>query len=410
MLKRTGVVSTRLLLGVGVILLGSALFIAPPPALGAAHGGRSLVPSQGAPLSPTTHVGNTAVEGRGLAATRQGKSIVVAAAGNPCFVADKFFNDVYGWGWVPNVPVKLTLGNPESTNEDDWTTVPVDSDGNFYTPVFQLDTGSPVTVKQGAVTKLLVLSSLGFWNTGDPATDTVWGPADPGSEVAVFASADDGRADPMRVVTPDAGGAWTANFHVAAVPGSGDPDEDRAWDIGYQNLGTAYQADADGDMTAAAWISYGSGRPRMPVWRFRNPHNGFYLWSADPTERANINANLSATWQEEGEAYWVEPDLNNSTLMRFRNIRGGFYLYSADPAEWAYINNNLSSTWVQEGPAYGVRLTTIGRPWFDTVVWRFRNLQNGTYLYSGDPEERDVINTEHQGTWLEEGEAYYIVQ
>jgi len=43
------------------------------------------------------------------------------------------------------------------------------------------------------------------------------------------------------------------------------------------------------------------------VWRFRNRGNGTYLYSADPTERADINARLGASWQEEGEAYYLAP-------------------------------------------------------------------------------------------------------
>jgi len=145
--------------------------------------------------------------------------------------------------------------------------------------------------------------------------------------------------------------------------------------------------------------------PPLPVYRFRNLINGFYLWSMDPAERADINARLASTWTEEGEAYSINPATNVSTLMRFRNISGGFYLYSADPAEWADINAKLSASWVQEGPAYNISRTyTAGAK----TVWRFRNRGNGTYLYSADPVERADINARLGASWQEEGEAYYL--
>ena len=41
------------------------------------------------------------------------------------------------------------------------------------------------------------------------------------------------------------------------------------------------------------------------VWRFRNNHDGTYLYSASPVERANINATMRATWLEEGTGFYV---------------------------------------------------------------------------------------------------------
>jgi hypothetical protein len=141
------------------------------------------------------------------------------------------------------------------------------------------------------------------------------------------------------------------------------------------------------------------------VWRFRNRQNGFYLWTADPAERADINARLGATWQEEGVAYRIDTadPANDSPLWRFLNKQRGFYLYSADPAERASINSRLSATWAEEGEAYKVTSAPVG-----TQLWRFRNRQNGTYLYSADPAERVVINNTLSGTWLEEGTAFHV--
>jgi len=144
-----------------------------------------------------------------------------------------------------------------------------------------------------------------------------------------------------------------------------------------------------------------------PVWRFRNLVNGSYLWSADSAERADINTKLWRTWREEGVAYQINlaNGENASPLWRFRNLKTGFFLYSSDPTERADIKARLKSTWVEEGEAYKISRTAVAG---GKTVWRFRNRGNGTYLYSADPAERANIKAFLSSTWLEEGEAYYL--
>ena len=145
----------------------------------------------------------------------------------------------------------------------------------------------------------------------------------------------------------------------------------------------------------------------QPVHRFRNLKNGFYLLSADPNEWNTINTTLYKTWTDEGVAYTINTTnpLNSSPLWRFRNIKGGNYLYSADPTEKATIIANLSKTWIYEGPTYNVdRNFAVG----GKTVDRFINLKNGTYLYSADPaEQANIINTLSK-TWKLEGAAFYL--
>jgi hypothetical protein len=161
--------------------------------------------------------------------------------------------------------------------------------------------------------------------------------------------------------------------------------------------------------TATFQVSAAPTTLYKPVHRFRNLKNGFYLWSADEAEKASIIANLSKTWKYEGVAYQINTanPLNTSWLWRFINIKGGYYLYSADPAEKASIIANLSKTWKYEGPAYQVSTNPSGAP-----VWRFRNIakgaQNGTYLYSADVNEKNTIVATLGKTWLLEGAAYYL--
>jgi len=141
------------------------------------------------------------------------------------------------------------------------------------------------------------------------------------------------------------------------------------------------------------------------VYRFRNLTNNFYLYSADPAERADINARLWRTWKEEGEAYSINPATNTSPLWRFRNLDNGCYLCLSDPVERADIKARLSAHWVEEGEAYKVSRSSVAGA---KTVWRFRNRGNGTYLYSADPVERADINARLGASWKEEGEAYYL--
>jgi hypothetical protein len=161
--------------------------------------------------------------------------------------------------------------------------------------------------------------------------------------------------------------------------------------------------------TATFQVSSAPTALYKPVYRFRNLKNGFYLWSADEAEKNTIITTLYKTWLYEGTAYRINTanPLNQSPLWRFVNIKGGYYLYSADPAEKASIIANLSKTWKFEGEAYKVSTNPAGAP-----VWRFRNIAkgatNGTYLYSADVNEKNTIVATLGKVWQLEGPAYYL--
>ena len=140
------------------------------------------------------------------------------------------------------------------------------------------------------------------------------------------------------------------------------------------------------------------------VYRFRNLKSGYYLWSADRSEKASSNRqpDQDVEVRRRGLPDQLPAPDNQSPLWRFRKVKGGFYLYSADAAEKGSILANLSRVWQYEGEAY--RVSTTGGP----PVWRFRNKRNGTYLYSADPTERGTINAKLYKTWVEEDVAYYI--
>ena len=143
------------------------------------------------------------------------------------------------------------------------------------------------------------------------------------------------------------------------------------------------------------------------VWRFRNPGSGYYLWTADPAEKDHIVAALPGTWIFEGPAYPIDvtSPLNNSPLWRFRNLKSDFYLYTADPVEKASIITNLAASWRFEGAAYSVeRVFTTG----SQTVWRFRNTRDGSYFFTADPAEKDRIIAKLAAAWKYEGPSFFL--
>ena len=122
---------------------------------------------------------------------------------------------------------------------------------------------------------------------------------------------------------------------------------------------TAARTDASVTATKSVSASFAPTPAFFPVWRFRQLRAiGSYLWTSDPNESAHIQADLSKTWLYEGVAFNINRTnpVNNAPLWRFRNRQKGSYLYTADPAEKANIQNNLSKTWIYEGPTWNVSL------------------------------------------------------
>jgi Carboxypeptidase regulatory-like domain/Repeat of unknown function (DUF5648) len=96
-----------------------------------------------------------------------------------------------------------------------------------------------------------------------------------------------------------------------------------------------------------------------PVHRFQNKINGSYLFTIYESERADILANYSAYFAYEGISWYARqtPDDGYTPLYRFRNKQNGTYLFSAYEAEKNDIVANYSNIFALEGVAYFVRLS-----------------------------------------------------
>ena len=206
------------------------------------------------------------------------------------------------------------------------------------------------------------------------------------------------KVDSLAAVPTNASGAYSVSnlspgSHTVVFSGSGYVTQTKS--------GINVTA---GNSTSCNAVMVSSPATTIPVYRFRNLKNGFYLWTASEAEKNNIVATLSKTWVLEGVAYQINTATNTSPLWRFRNLKGGFYLYTADSSEKNNIVATLSKTWTLEGVAYNVSTNPTG----SQPVWRFRNNKNGTYLYSADVNEKNHIVATLSSTWTLEGPAFYI--
>ena len=63
----------------------------------------------------------------------------------------------------------------------------------------------------------------------------------------------------------------------------------------------------------------------------------------------------------------------------------------------------MPPVWLSKGPGH-----YVSRDAANPAVWRFRNLKDGTYLYSADQGEKENIVRTPKRTWPLEGPAYYL--
>jgi subtilisin family serine protease len=146
----------------------------------------------------------------------------------------------------------------------------------------------------------------------------------------------------------------------------------------------------------------------LPVWRFFNLRNGTHFYTADPVEMAHVRDTMASTYHLDGVAYSVNTadPANSSPLWRFFDMANGSHFYTADPAEKARIQATMASTYSYDGPAYDVSLTD---PTGSTTVWRFFDHANGSHFYTADPAEKASVQANLSAIYSLDGPAFYLV-
>ncbi len=146
-----------------------------------------------------------------------------------------------------------------------------------------------------------------------------------------------------------------------------------------------------------------------PVQRAQNTTLfGSYFFSIYPSEMANALI-INPTWNLEGTAFHASLGINPglAPVYRFRNLINGSYLYTINDGEKNNILANYASFFTLEGTAwYASPVPAAGF----SPLYRFRNLTNGTYLFSAYEAEKDAIVANYVGIFLFEGISYYVRQ
>jgi hypothetical protein len=91
-----------------------------------------------------------------------------------------------------------------------------------------------------------------------------------------------------------------------------------------------------------------------PLYRFYNRENGSHFYTASESEKANIIAAMSDDYVYDGPAYNVSTTkvAGAATVYRFYNKSNGSHFYTASESEKANVVANLSATYSLDGVAY----------------------------------------------------------
>lgn len=150
------------------------------------------------------------------------------------------------------------------------------------------------------------------------------------------------------------------------------------------------------------WVGYDPNA----VYRFYNKRIGSHFYTASIAERDSVIAHLSSTYNYEGVAYQVNAasPSNMQPLYRFYNKRTGSHFYTASPTERDNVIATLSSTYNFEGTAYQVS----AYPWYSQPVYRFFNKKNGTHFYTVSAAEKTNVQNTLSATYRYEGVGFYL--
>lgn len=213
---------------------------------------------------------------------------------------------VYGNNWTPNVPMTLTIGDNQWTEtSNDWGGV------DFDVFPFNVQPGQLVQMTDGTHTSTHTVTNHTVTDV-NPATDTVCGTAEPGSEIEV------GTWETyyyyVRSGIADASGDWCADF-------SG------LFDITNNSSGNAVQYDEAGNATSVNWYVVD---PKLTVYPDSNSVSG-YQWPAN-TEITLTIGDARETWTKIS-SYWgyvyfdlEEFDIVPGQLVEMRDGTGTYTL------------------------------------------------------------------------------------
>ena len=143
-----------------------------------------------------------------------------------------------------------------------------------------------------------------------------------------------------------------------------------------------------------------------PVYRFYNSASNSYFMTNSVIEKNTIQS-YYPQFIYEGFSFFASPApaTNLSSVYRFRNLRNGSYLWTISDIERTVIAQSYSNVFVQEDIAWYSR-TDASPGW--VPLYRFRDITNGTYLFTASEIERSSILQNYSARFVSEGIAYYV--
>lgn len=149
------------------------------------------------------------------------------------------------------------------------------------------------------------------------------------------------------------------------------------------------------------------GSDFLPVYRIQNTTlAGSYFFTIYESEKTAALA-ANPDWKYEGPAFYATTLQGDglSPVWRFRNKVNGSYLFTIYDSELADIANNYAATFEYEGISWYASQTAAAGY---SPLHRFRNLTNGTYLFSAYESEKNAIIANYPAIFAYEGISYYV--
>jgi hypothetical protein len=140
------------------------------------------------------------------------------------------------------------------------------------------------------------------------------------------------------------------------------------------------------------------------VYRFFDPVKGVHFYTADETERDNVQQNL-ANYDFEGESYrTVDPITGGQEVYRFFNPSTGVHLYTTDEVERDSIIETLPNFQFEGVKFYAYETQVEG----SIPVYRFYEPTIGVHFYTPNESEKDAVQ-QNLTNYNFEGIAYYAL-
>ena len=148
------------------------------------------------------------------------------------------------------------------------------------------------------------------------------------------------------------------------------------------------------------------------VHRFWSPVTGVHFYTADEQEKDELIREHSDLWAYEGTAFYAwstKYDPNLSPVYRFYAESVGTWLYTIDTEEKEMLIRDYPDLWKFEGVAF-YAFEQGRQPVGSSPVYRFRDLASGSDFYTASEAEVDKLLSDYPDIFAFEGPAFYAYQ